>query len=1573
MVQRPQDLKSSLDDKKHARESGSHAPLSPHSSFSSSSEGPPSLHRIASDRFGNRVPTPKDLYFRRHSHAVDSHQASHYSARDPPVCKRPQTVEEVIFSPLKELGDLSQGSPPSDDDSYRDPATGSLTAAWPYSKHSSLPSRSVQKRHEVKSPSHTPTSHSLASRSSSLPTSTREDLSSQNAETDPATHRTLRSEILHQRINALYYSLKNKHYDVKQRDKEIRELREEVQCLRRELARDKTQKRQRIEKRSSKSNIKVPATPASSSFSSFRPSLETTEVLCERGGKYVEEVPDAGFVVSDSSKRLKRKTQKREEHGPDGPRPHPLSPKTRSRKRSSLMRRGSPSRKENLHQDRDANKKRSETDLLYSSRMHCTRVHSVDKRKIPVEGEVHESCRNQRDVTYNAPRTTSKDAMRNVSSTEKKEAEERAPNPYSASTRIPCQQRGASNTREGSYRTSGRFHTEANGRQLEQGSMHDYYLTKDSREGEGSKKKQASEELPFIRYTAEGDGVSHSREKQSVTRKLSAERKVSSAARSMGKESHLFCSSMHEESVHSRMKQLEEEKRNLEEEATLWKETLHEALHLFVAHAPALQPYVENVLWSTIPSDIKDTKEEGGNAFSLKSIFLPEQPLHQEVRISMPANVARKEKKNRCFSHGSPEIKGSGGKSGRKEESVKNASLPCTGVESGVCGGGMTTVEDTKNIWLSGKWISHIPDAYCSSSAPVSACLEDLASCSPSPVSVQHRKRNAPAMQPSITRVTTTTKTRGESNNDVQRLRDTQRDYWIPLEVFKISQAFRDRCCPSVPITEFYAFMQQLNVIWRNRVEARMTVMKRKLEATSKKKLEALMQMEKQTAVAFAQQASKRHEEECQRWKMKLKELENAFRRLSQSGTASRFSPCDTSPSCCSADFTRPVSKRAATFSAKDAPPLPPSLPMSASLSTSVVRAARERSLKRCVEPQQHLRYCAPFSPEQENEKGGGVEAEIAGKRGSKVVQSSNVRRQPKDGVEQRMKKERTSDCTSSSGSRSRSFNEIHTNRNSIKLETAVSSMGKKLFFLNQVERRLSALRGNIFRKKRSTSSLRLLYQYDDTANTLLHTLRWNSHQGNSTCLLPPPPWSSSSSGEPHSTPRRKGRFHTGNGAVSMSLMECEIKRTSSNDRRYSKKKESRVGTTSHRRADSLSSVSSGLSSSSSSVSRHSYSPIPSSSKVRKCDAKSENQNVDALHKEAHSYYRPFPKRKQKRRKGMAEKLEKQEGSYTGQRRRLLWPLSKSESSDSERSSSSRTRSGGKKSSFRSPSYQRGKNRNSSIRVGTKEFSGHSASINGRFISPSLPSNHQGMNPNDNQPQHQTHSSAKSRPKGCSDEGQNVPQQTPECVASLSSLMASSSKSSHSLHIASIDRPLREVNPNLERLLCLVQHSCEQVQAWSSHMDLATSAATRDLVNFLTPIRSLVTKNNEENRTPVQQGVDVGKTQSPGKREISSIAEGREGNYTPPKSQSSPPIFFSTPTLHTANDSSVLTSDISALSSHRSFSLSSAACHEVLLRVIDSVLDFSEELLNTIQKASQEIHALTNTAMSEAESSMKTV
>lgn len=137
-------------------------------------------------------------------------------------------------------------------------------------------------------------------------------------------------------------------------------------------------------------------------------------------------------------------------------------------------------------------------------------------------------------------------------------------------------------------------------------------------------------------------------------------------------------------------------------------------------------------------------------------------------------------------------------------------------------------------------------------------------------------------------------------------------------------------------------------------------------------------------------------------------------------------------------------------------------------------------------------------------------------------------------------------------------------------------------------------------------------------------------------------------------------------------------------------------------------------------------------------------------------------------------------------------------------------------------------------------------------------------------------------------------------------------------------------------------------------MEQATSAATRDLVRFLTPLRHLVVEKIDCHRSREDDGNKMKEVTPSSKNELDTPFDGVEKNET------------------ASNDAAVLPTDVSlSTSSLPSHSLSSNACRSALLNVIDSVLDFSDEVLGNIQKTSNEIHALTNTAMMEAESSLK--
>lgn len=134
-----------------------------------------------------------------------------------------------------------------------------------------------------------------------------------------------------------------------------------------------------------------------------------------------------------------------------------------------------------------------------------------------------------------------------------------------------------------------------------------------------------------------------------------------------------------------------------------------------------------------------------------------------------------------------------------------------TGVDSGVVVGTVSS-DDTKNIWLSGKWLQNAlrdviqrpcRDDFSSGERPPSPSARRLAS----PEWVTHRRRGRPSEA---------------EGDDVLRARDMRKDYWVPLQVFKATQAFKNRYFPTMHIDLFFPYLQQLNRLWEDRLRKKL-------------------------------------------------------------------------------------------------------------------------------------------------------------------------------------------------------------------------------------------------------------------------------------------------------------------------------------------------------------------------------------------------------------------------------------------------------------------------------------------------------------------------------------------------------------------------------------------------------------------------------------------------------------------------------------------------------------------------------------------------------------------------------
>eukprot|EP00796_Vickermania_ingenoplastis_P011954 gene11954-8229_t len=167
------------------------------------------------------------------------------------------------------------------------------------------------------------------------------------------------------------------------------------------------------------------------------------------------------------------------------------------------------------------------------------------------------------------------------------------------------------------------------------------------------------------------------------------------------------------------------------------------------------------------------------------------------------------------------------------------ATLPdegaATGVDNGLYGG-TTSAADSKNIWLNGRWMDRLRELLAASiSPPGGSTPRGLAEARRV---LSRERRGGLAGSPAPER----------SSGDVLRSRNAQQDYWVPMRVFRASQAFKDRHCPAVGMSDFYPFLKEINGIWREQMKSKLRPLRQECAeakqqlAAQSKELEALRQ-----------------------------------------------------------------------------------------------------------------------------------------------------------------------------------------------------------------------------------------------------------------------------------------------------------------------------------------------------------------------------------------------------------------------------------------------------------------------------------------------------------------------------------------------------------------------------------------------------------------------------------------------------------------------------------------------------------------------------------------------------------
>lgn len=1663
MLRPPQDVKSSPGNRKIAKKNDQYPSSFPNSSLYSGSWFSSSPESIQSGHLESHVPTPKDLYCHRYYPVQDLLHSRNDKQSGRDYAQKSSTMGDVRPS----VQQKESHRPSSPNDCHRlvhqeatTVGTATSSARRHYSENVSIPRNVIYTRTQKtgEKPPLAESSSSGSSSSTSVPSAPSTGDLYQSIGKYNLPHDHDRSEDLSHRIKTLYYSLKDKHYDVKQREEEIRNLRQQVQCLRQEFARAKPQQQQqqRTKKSSPKYEENYPHSLSSSSFSSSTKREEVLDVVKEERKRDNQDVP---LEDVDSGRLSKREEQywKSKEGGKRSRRKHDVDPShtplSHSRKRIGKE------SDENIflspdrcfpHRMRDEftarigkvqeyNHSRRFTEhnrrLSYSPvslREERTKkiqeplnvVKNEDKKEWGSLGE----CTTRRESKSRSERAFK---LFNREVREEEEEDEIFSKQllrYADSDRLANQREETWSGRRTSACTN-HSHTPRMKRGTPQEHLDTSFSSLDGAYMEDSKskttkqkkKKQMRSGCSIGHHTQGTAAAIHSKEVTCEAQEASSNGKDVHETRQMGQGGPHSCSPSNEASLLRRVRQLEVEKRNLEEESSLWKQSFQQAFHFFSAHSLRLKSNAEKLLWPVIPHHTKGSNSGSSSSFTLDTVFLPGNPLKKENRMPSPRWIGRRKKssKSKSFSPGIPGISGrsigaipSEGDGGI--EGATSGYTPCTGVESGVCGGGVTTVQETKNIWLSGKWISLIPQEGWYSSSPSPSHFRTIASLSPSPERSGQGNRHAPNNNNNHMNTSTSCGAMGsihdkneEGVNDVIRLRDAQRDYWIPLDVFKISQDFRNRFCPGAPVVDFYAFMQSLNMVWRKRVDVKLGVEKKKLGEQNRQKMEKALRREKEALAHFARkiaQQQQNEEEESTGWKENRKELQHTEELLSKSYAdphSSHFYALSSS-----APYVQTTSSSVSPLA------LPASeLPISSLCPSSVVGTDRQRAVRQRGGALASLRYpryhCVPSPMSQEHEREGAqghttrrglrsthhYSRDTSG-RGTEVF--SNTRR-PTSSTS-------SSNSTSTSGPSQKRSHSTHFSPRREGRERCVDN--KRKTFLKEAEKRLRVLHTHLHRKTKSSVSGELLCQLHELASMLFHELRSTSSCWRS---IPLPSSSSGSSSSVSSSRSKDIKKKTENDVHKITTLHrvrsTDFGSRDGSSRRGRKGPQARVAkkrALQYPEMRSSSHSSTGTPSSSSSLEEHSRilsQCVPYRRGLRpsrsSCDyfhsplkwkRRHSGKKVKSSDSSPPSTYHSHHAHKGKNMMRMGRREEEDEDNdidnalikkssvffhSSREKKHSSRPDKKGYSSSAINSSRSREQSPSKYAHL--PLQGDGEDDTSdSCRIDNGEKNGSFVHEVTKSDSSSHPSRYR-MESNDENIHDHENFSKKYRRKISREEEETMQWKKEESIASSPSLMVSSPSSSSSVPDNSAHTPSLAMNPSLERLLCVVQHSCEQVQAWSTHLEHATSAATRDLFRFLTPIREVLIENIGETPSPTKEKMANEKDEHLiGQREgMGKIAEDIQVSSTtgkPPSTPSSSPTTI----LPTNNDSCLLSRDLPVVRTSLS-PLSLNACPEVLLRVIESVLDFSEELLENIHKVSHEIHALTNTAMSEAESSMKTV
>lgn len=1022
----------------------------------------------------------------------------------------------------------------------------------------------------------------------------------------------------------------------------------------------------------------------------------------------------------------------------------------------------------------------------------------------------------------------------------------------------------------------------------------------------------------------------------------------------------------------SHVRRVEEENRHLKEEVVVWKNRWKEVWTRALPYVPAWPPYGESVLGGEaivppVGASLTYGLHRGRPAFPLDRRTFFSVGKHSAERRGVTDTAegcpkrtttakTKKKKKTMTPQRVSPTSLE------RRMARMRDGSVPCTGVESGVCAGGRTTVEDTKNVWLSGRWAtpslletwyrvsldgpppsSSFPSSLHSHTRPV----EDVLSQQAGKVHTNQKKKKKKKRHTSsgsskrrASRAVTLLKPiqSAEDGEGLLRVRNRQHDYWIPEEVFHLGQTFRDASCPTVPLADVYAFLCQLNRVWRQRLESKVAVATRQREKVHRQQLATMVAGEKRRAERRAQLAAVRYTEACRQWREKVYEMEARMRSLA-STPAVRTSSLASS-SCSSFRASSPSQRPFASSSLGRHHRLDTSFTAGHSSSydkthTAVMEAMTKK--KKTTNARQTRHDHTKWHREEEEEK-----------KGLSARWSERERRRhPGGGGVVQWHRKQKKKGNRSAGHRARE--DTDTTFVAEDLSSIVSRQGRGL--------RLDGHHG--------VPSPEDIHSDEPMSHARLRAPPQKSHRRASDVFSS---LSSLSSSRPSSAPwrRERGRSH----ALPSTYPPLEEEEDGgSHPRRRRDTRNGRARRETHRhsavdaaerwRGTSHSRSSSSFSSRESrpraeDTSHRSRNAVRHPPEVRRRTPEVERGEV--LHSSwlSHSSVRPreneksTPTNAYHHRTRYSPSKEKQRrrprrsfSSSASQGKR--WRDSASGKSGSSSSSSSRE---GSMAAWRPWQSSRVPSQEKDKGVATKPMGSEAKKKSVPVVAPSSRS------PRDRHCRMELGDRSDIAPKPSSSQRAAEDTRNPSEGVWTS---VSSSSSPPPPPITAASSNALGMHPSLERLLCVVQHSCEQVQAWSAHMEHTTSAASRDLVRFLIPLRQLVVEKSDDHHSREEDRKNMKEvTPFSTRKELDASLDGVEKKEA------------------VSNDAAVLHSAVSfSSSSLPSLSLSSTACRSVLLNVIDSVLDFSDEVLSNIQKTSNEIHALTNTAMIEADLSLK--